>query len=198
MRATVSRSRDSIFVRGIQFRLRLFKKRARRDPQRRGRGEDRVHAAPAVSCARCTKRKRTRAYRFGGGSPAFPAQWLYGLYVLSPAIGFFATVTPEKLLISQALDASVEASGPHDFGRTPGAYSSTCPKASTASRRNVGNDGQRPLCWTGWPNMYIRSIRKSRIIYEKRKIFFAGSGNSLPLSPCGRGWIDVAKRRRDG
>jgi hypothetical protein len=35
--------------------------------------------------------------------------------VLSPAIGFFATVTPEKLLISQALDASVEASGPHDF-----------------------------------------------------------------------------------
>src|ERR1700720_2952280 len=38
--------------------------------------------------ARCTrglvcnmhKEKRTRAYRFSGGSPAFPAQWLYGLY----------------------------------------------------------------------------------------------------------------------
>ena len=37
--------------------------------------------------ARCTrglvckmhKEKRTRAYRFSGGSPAFPAQWLYGL-----------------------------------------------------------------------------------------------------------------------
>ena len=37
--------------------------------------------------ARCTRglvcklhiRKRTRAYRFSGGSPAFPAQWLYGL-----------------------------------------------------------------------------------------------------------------------
>src|ERR1700712_3358491 len=24
-------------------------------------------------------RKRTRAYRFSGGSPAFPAQWFYGL-----------------------------------------------------------------------------------------------------------------------
>jgi hypothetical protein len=35
-------------------------------------------------------------------------------FVLSPAIGFFATVTPEKLA-SQELDASVEASGPHDF-----------------------------------------------------------------------------------
>jgi hypothetical protein len=35
--------------------------------------------------------------------------------VLSPVIGSFATVTPEKLLISQALDASFEASGPHDF-----------------------------------------------------------------------------------
>jgi len=52
--------------------------------------------------ARCTrglvckmhKEKRTRAYRFSGGSPAFPAQWLYGLcralpgdeFVLSPSL----------------------------------------------------------------------------------------------------------------
>ena len=44
----------------------------------RGRREDRVRAAPAVSCANCTK-KRTRAYRFSGSTPAFPAQWFYGL-----------------------------------------------------------------------------------------------------------------------
>ena len=38
--------------------------------------------------ARCTRglvckvvqKKRTRAYRFSGGHPTFPAQWLYGLY----------------------------------------------------------------------------------------------------------------------
>jgi hypothetical protein len=52
--------------------------------------------------ARCTrglvckmhKGKRTRAYRFSGNTPAFPAQWLYGLYralpgdefVLSPSL----------------------------------------------------------------------------------------------------------------
>jgi len=28
---------------------------------------------------------RTRAYRFSGNTPAFPAQWLYGLYAISLA-----------------------------------------------------------------------------------------------------------------
>ena len=51
-----------------------------------------MRAAPAVSRAMGSG-KRTRAYRFSGGTPAFPAQWLYGLYVLSPATNFlFATV----------------------------------------------------------------------------------------------------------
>jgi hypothetical protein len=52
--------------------------------------------------ARCTrglvcqmhKEMRTRAYRFSGGNPAFPAQWLDGLcralpgdeFVLSPSL----------------------------------------------------------------------------------------------------------------
>ena len=53
-------------------------------PEERGSRECRMHAAPAVSCA-MGRRKRTRAYRFSGGTPAFPAQWLYGLYVLFPA-----------------------------------------------------------------------------------------------------------------
>jgi hypothetical protein len=35
-------------------------------------------------------------------------------FVLSPAIGFLVTVAPEKAA-SQELDASVEASGPHDL-----------------------------------------------------------------------------------
>jgi hypothetical protein len=35
-------------------------------------------------------------------------------FVLSPVTGCFATVIPEKLA-SQELDASVGASGPHDF-----------------------------------------------------------------------------------
>ena len=54
--------------------------------------------------ARCTrglvckidKRKRTRAYRFSGGTPAFPAQWLYGLLRALPGeLGFVVSVVRE-------------------------------------------------------------------------------------------------------
>src|SRR5882672_3853842 len=38
-----------------------------------------MRAAPAVSRAKDTNKKRTRAYRFSGSNPTFPAQWLYGL-----------------------------------------------------------------------------------------------------------------------
>jgi hypothetical protein len=47
--------------------------------------------------------------------PAFPAQWLYGLYAFAPVTGFLATVISEKLWASAKLDASVAGSGPHDF-----------------------------------------------------------------------------------
>jgi hypothetical protein len=47
--------------------------------------------------ARCTRglvcqvaqKRRTRAYRFSGGNPAFPAQWLTAYFVLSPVSGLF-------------------------------------------------------------------------------------------------------------
>ena len=45
----------------------------------RGRREDRVLAAPAVPRAVCARQDGTRAYRAAGNTPAFPAQWLYGL-----------------------------------------------------------------------------------------------------------------------
>jgi hypothetical protein len=58
------------FARGLQ----------QRRPPKRGSRECRVRAAPAVSRAKGNKEKRTRAYRFSGSNPAFPAQWFYGLY----------------------------------------------------------------------------------------------------------------------
>ena len=45
----------------------------------RGRRESRMRAAPAVSRARLHEEMRTRAYRFSGEHPTFPAQWFYGL-----------------------------------------------------------------------------------------------------------------------
>ena len=71
------------------------------------------------------RRKRTRAYRFSGGTPTFPAQWLYGLLRTLPGDqDLFVTVAPRMMagltpgragFASAGLDANLEASGPHDF-----------------------------------------------------------------------------------
>jgi len=57
--------------------------------------------------------------------------------------GFFVTVIPEKLA-SQELDASVEASGPHDFAVREKALSSLALPAATASRSAFRDVAQRP------------------------------------------------------
>jgi hypothetical protein len=61
-------------------------------PEIRGRREDRVRAAPAVSQAIVHQKMCPRAYRFSGEHPAFPAQWLYGLYEFALVTGFLATI----------------------------------------------------------------------------------------------------------
>ena len=61
----------------------------------RGRGEDRMRAAPAVSQACCTRIGCPRAYRFSGEHPASPTQWLYGLYEIVLVTLLF--VTPSLL-----------------------------------------------------------------------------------------------------
>ena len=61
--------------------------------------ETREQGMPGARCTRglvCKmhKEKRTRAYRFSGNTPTFPAQWSYGLclalpgdeFVLSPSL----------------------------------------------------------------------------------------------------------------
>ncbi|SDP01162.1 hypothetical protein SAMN05444050_5589 [Afipia sp. GAS231] len=80
----------------------------------RGRGEDRVRAAPAVSQACCKKICCPRAYRFSGEPPAFPAQWLYGLYDFVLVTGFLATIACFSFRF-RSLDASTGASDPNDF-----------------------------------------------------------------------------------
>jgi len=80
--------------------------------------------------ARCTRglackgvEKRTRAYRFSGGNPAFPAQWFYGLLRALPGDRLSChrrwriegLTDPVGLAGHHQLDAGVEASGPHDF-----------------------------------------------------------------------------------
>src|SRR5580692_9602157 len=85
-------------------------------PKNKGRREDRVRAAPAVSCALMHKEMRTRAYRFSGNTPAFPAQWLYGLYRALPGESEpLATIAPGRRWPLEDLTPAIRASGPHDF-----------------------------------------------------------------------------------
>src|SRR6266851_7820363 len=82
--------------------------------ENRGRREDRVRAAPAVSCAICTKEC---AHEHTGSAESIRPSLRNGFTAynaLSPVTGFLATVIPEKLA-SQKLDASIGAPGPHDF-----------------------------------------------------------------------------------
>ena len=100
--------------------------------ENRGRREDRVRAAPAVSCATCAfGEERTRAYRFSGEPPAFPAQWCYGLYRALPGEpGFLATVA------THALDPIGSMRNPRNLTPASGRQDhTTLPSASRAVRQ---------------------------------------------------------------
>src|SRR5436190_9341863 len=56
--------------------------------RRRGAGKSRAPTAPAAPCAMGSKNAHGFD-RYSQDIPAFPAQWLYGLYVLSPVSGVF-------------------------------------------------------------------------------------------------------------
>src|ERR1700752_2762855 len=58
--------------------------------------------------------------RYSRDIPAFPAQWLYGLYVLSPVSGLFCHRRQRDT--SRQLDATVAAPGPHDFAVRYGVF----------------------------------------------------------------------------
>ena len=84
-----------------------------RPPDNRGRRECRAPGAPAAACAKAESKKAHALVRSHREHPAFPAQWFTAYFVLSPAIGLFCH---RRLAdTSTRLDASVEASGPHDF-----------------------------------------------------------------------------------
>jgi hypothetical protein len=89
-------------------------------PENEGRRRSSREGAGKTGCAlhprsrvQKAKRTRTRAYRFSGSSPAFPAQWFYGLFRALPGDRLSCHRRPRE--ISHELDASIGASGPHDF-----------------------------------------------------------------------------------
>jgi hypothetical protein len=82
-------------------------------------GKQRAQGRPGARCTRglACKGSEKNAHEHTGSAEAFRPSLRNGFtayFVLSPAIGFLATVTSKKLA-SWKLDASTEASGPHDL-----------------------------------------------------------------------------------
>ena len=101
--------------------------------------KQREQGMPGARCTRglvCKMHKemRTRAYRFSGGNPAFPAQWLYGLCLALPGEIRLVTVAaglrliePVELISPPAAWRQQRASGPHGFAVRELARSSCAP-----------------------------------------------------------------------
>ena len=101
---------------------------------------------PIAACATVVV-AGTRVVRSHRHHPAFPTQWFTAYGVISPAIGFLATVAPKKPA-SQELDASVEASGPHVFAVRIGAVRQERQRGHRILSR-VRDDIEPPLCGPG-------------------------------------------------
>src|SRR5438876_2128446 len=109
--------------------------------------KERAQGTPGARCTRdlvCNVHKevRTRAYRAAESIRHSLRNGFTAYFVLSPAIGFLATVAPKKLA-SRELDASAEASGPHVFAVR---FSAVRRRHLRVHRTpsNVRDDGQRP------------------------------------------------------
>src|ERR1700736_2832593 len=112
------------------------------ESNKRAQGKPGARCTRGLVCKKCTK-KRTRAYRFSGGNPAFPAQWFYGLFRALPGDRAFLPPSPAKVAFRE-LDASVGASGPHVFAVRITRRSSSSASASTASRPAAVTIATRP------------------------------------------------------
>jgi hypothetical protein len=108
--------------------------RKKRPSKTRGRGECRVPNAPAASCALWgSEYAHEYSQRRHRKHPAFPTQWFYGLYVISPGTGLSCPRHFSGNCFPRKLSASVGAPGPHAFAVRFKRRSSRDTKASTAS-----------------------------------------------------------------
>jgi hypothetical protein len=113
----------------------------------RGRRECRALDAPAALRA---KVESTQASHHGhaGNTRHSPRNGFNGFLRALPGDRAFLPPSPVKIAFHQ-LDASVGASGPHDFAVRKIALSSAAPPASTASRPASVTIASRPSVWDG-------------------------------------------------
>jgi hypothetical protein len=127
------------------------KNRGRSATLERGRGEDRVRAAPAVSCAKMHTAKS--AHEHTGSAEAVRPSLRNGLRLISCSPrrdqSLFVTVASVMRSIIANLTPAIGASGPHDFAvRVSHARQSQLSRPSHPDPRFVTN-AHTPLWWDG-------------------------------------------------
>src|SRR5260221_5806048 len=112
-------------------------------PKRRGRRERRVLAAPAVSCAKCTKETHT-SIQVQSEHPGVPAQWLYGLWRALLGERAFLSPSPVRSLLLTNL---TPASGRRNHTLSPYASATLVSRSSCVHRipPRVRDDREPPL-----------------------------------------------------
>ena len=169
---TTPRSRDTLRPRfANSFRP---QKREGAVRSQEGRREDRVRAAPAVSCAKAV---RNNAHEHTGSAETLRPSLRNGLTaysVLSPVRPeLVCHRRPQEACASQELDTCHWGVRTTRLRRTLPPRSSVAAFASTAPRPNVSDDGQRPLSrdrmannkqviWV-WSQEQFLKIRKSAL-----------------------------------
>ncbi len=81
--------------------------------------------------------------------PAFPTQWFYGLYVLSPGTGFLAPVIGAMPSHRRPLGISVGMPGPHDFAVRTGSARLTRRRGHRIPLPTFMTIAKRPSCGGG-------------------------------------------------
>jgi hypothetical protein len=79
----------------------------------RAQGKPGADCARSPVCEECYRNAHGLNYRYSRDIPAFPAQWFYGLYVISPGKRPFLPPLPAETIHRRS--ARVAAPGPHDF-----------------------------------------------------------------------------------
>src|SRR6201992_334117 len=133
--------------------------------QRRGRREDRVRAAPAVSCA--IIHQRNAAHEHTGSAKTLRPSLRNGFttYTCSPwRPGFLVTIISVMREHHRELDANPGASGPHAFAVRIGAERLATHTRPPQPVPTSVTSADIPSCGTGWVH-YAGDLRpKSRII----------------------------------
>ena len=135
-----------------------------RPQKERGRREDRVHAAPAVPCAKVDKKN---AHEHTGSAEAIRPSLRDGVtayFVLSPARPcLFVTVV--AWTIPRNLTPAIGASGPHDFAVRERLRSSFANATATASHRaQVTSEREQSVALGTLVNGLVHCHRYSNLI----------------------------------